>query len=170
MTYQVIDNFLDTKDFQKVKEAVYGPFIPWFHNQFLVRPDYTDINDLDNWQLTHTFYKNYSVTSEFFNVLDPILTKLNPSAILRIKANLIPKTHFVVQHQMHVDVTCFKGKTAVFYINSNDGHTVFEDGTRVESVENRIVIFDAITMHTGTSCTNARNRVVINFNYYPWDT
>lgn len=168
---QIFDNFLTQDEFSIVKQVLTGPTFPWFQNQYLVTPDdIHQIDDVYNWQFTHTFYKNYSVSSEYFPVLDSILVKLNPSAILRIKANLIPKTDQSVVYQYHTDISNFKGKTAVFYINNNNGYTVFRDGTTVESKENRIVIFDSTLEHTGVSCTDSRNRCVINFNYYTWDT
>ena len=57
-------------------------------------------------------------------------------------------------------------KVSIFYVNSNDGYTEFEDGTRIESVENRLVTFPANMLHTGTTCTNKPFRIVINFNYF----
>ena len=56
--------------------------------------------------------------------------------------------------------------TAIFYINTNNGYTEFEDGTRVESVANRIVNFPANLKHRGTRCTDQKIRIVINFNYF----
>ena len=55
--------------------------------------------------------------------------------------------------------------TAIYYVNTNNGWTEFENGDKVPSVENRIVIFDSSQLHTGTRTTNASSRVVINFNY-----
>jgi hypothetical protein len=51
-------------------------------------------------------------------------------------------------------------------VNSNDGYTKFETGEIVESVANRIVIFDSDVKHTGTTCTNALGRFVVNLNYW----
>ena len=56
--------------------------------------------------------------------------------------------------------------TAIFYLNSNNGYTEFEDGTKVESVANRFVSFPSTLKHRGTSCTDENVRVVINFNYF----
>ena len=68
---------------------------------------------------------------------------------------------------MHVDVEKFDGgTTAIYYVNTNDGYTEFENGERVDSVENRLVIFDATMKHTGTTSTDTKFRSVINFNYY----
>ena len=56
--------------------------------------------------------------------------------------------------------------TSIYYVNSNDGYTEFKDGTIIESVENRLVIFPSDMRHTGTTCTNAKNRIVVNINYF----
>jgi hypothetical protein len=114
------------------------------------------------------FYYKVPV-SDRLHLLEPILLKLNPSAILRIKANLTPRADKIIQHGFHVDISHFKGKTAIYYINTTNGYTVFENGTKIESVENRMVIFDSTIKHTGTTCTDSRNRCVINFNYYEWN-
>ena len=57
--------------------------------------------------------------------------------------------------------------TSVYYINTNNGYAEFENGEKVESVENRIVKFQSNLKHRGTTCTNEQTRVVINFNYLP---
>ena len=57
-------------------------------------------------------------------------------------------------------------QTAIYYVNSNDGYTLFEDGTKVESVGNRLVRFPTNIKHTGTTCTDANRRVLINFNWF----
>jgi len=51
-------------------------------------------------------------------------------------------------------------------MNTNNGYTKFEDGTKIESVANRMVFFSSNMKHTGTSCTDEKIRVVINFNYF----
>ena len=56
--------------------------------------------------------------------------------------------------------------TSIFYVNTNNGYTKFEDGTKVESVANRMVTFSTNMKHLGTSCTNEKRRIVINFNYF----
>lgn len=65
---------------------------------------------------------------------------------------------------MHTD-TNFDCRTAVFYVNTNDGYTNIE-GEKVASVENRLVKFGALTKHTGSSTTDSQIRVVLNINYY----
>ena len=56
--------------------------------------------------------------------------------------------------------------TAIFYINSNNGYTIFKDTKeKVKSVPNRLLKFDTRMKHSGVSSTDEKRRVVINFNY-----
>ena len=76
------------------------------------------------------------------------------------------------ENEFHVDGPSLseeklkQSSTSIFYVNTNNGYTKFEDGTKVESVANRMVTFPANMKHTGTSCTDEKIRVVINFNYF----
>ena len=56
--------------------------------------------------------------------------------------------------------------TSIYYVNTNNGYTKFETGEIVESVENRMVTFPSNIRHTGSSCSDEKIRVVINFNYF----
>lgn len=166
MAITIIDNFLDDKSFKTLQDHIMGPWFPWVYNDALL----TNVSDtsLYDFQFVHTFYKDHKPHSDLLHILDPILAKISPAAVLRIKANLNPRTDNLYLHRAHTDVENYKCTTALFYINTNDGYTVFEDGTKVESVANRFVSFNSTMMHAGTSCTNQKIRVVINFNYHSW--
>ena len=56
-------------------------------------------------------------------------------------------------------------KSAIFYINTNNGLTVLEDGTEIKSVANRLLLFNASEPHHSTTTSNENRRVNINFNY-----
>ena len=84
--------------------------------------------------------------------------------LIRVKANLYPRTDHVHHHQDHVDYTT-PNKGAILYLNTNDGYTVV-DGHPVESIANRFVMFDGHLEHTGVTCTDEPARFVINFNWY----
>ena len=43
--------------------------------------------------------------------------------------------------------------------------TEFEDGSLVDTVANRMVSFNGKTQHRGSTHTNTKTRVLINFNY-----
>ena len=58
-----------------------------------------------------------------------------------------------------------KMKTAVLYLNSNNGGTQIKDGRFVQSQANRIVIFPWNQEHAGVWCTDKKLRFVLNLNY-----
>ena len=131
-------------------------------------------NELISGQFTHTFYFNSAPQSPFFYQLNPILEILNPMSLWRTKANLLTRTPDIIENLLHTDIGDLENSpeqlkqwtTSIFYINTNNGYTKFEDGTKVESVANRMLTFPANMKHTGTSCTDTHIRVVINFNYF----
>jgi hypothetical protein len=163
--YEIIDNFLEADDFYRIKDTMMGPHFDWYLNSHVIKKE--DKKELNQYQFTHAFYKDYAPKSNYLEVLSPIISKIKPVGLLRIKANLNPRTESHIEHGYHVDYenSLSNQRTAVFYINTNNGYTLFEDGTKVESVENRFVSFKTSTKHTGSTCTNENVRVLINFNY-----
>ena len=65
---------------------------------------------------------------------------------------------------MHTDME-FSHTAAVLSLNTCDGYTKLADGTKVDSVENRIIFFDAGKAHCSTTTTNAKARFNIIVNY-----
>jgi hypothetical protein len=163
---KIIDNFLPLSDFEEIKQEMLSPYFPWFLNLYVARQNENiDFEDsLYNYQLIHSFYKNWRPDSNYIHLIDKLIQKINPAAILRIKANLNPVTEHQIIHGMHKDfpISC---TTGIYYINTNNGITVFEDGTAVKSIENRFVSFNSQLMHSGSTCTDQKARVVININY-----
>ena len=168
MTHKIIDNLLSEELAEKIKNDLMSPMFPWFYNsQVVVSEPIGQIDSLYNYQFIHGFYRDHASHSPYLPNLKCIIDYLNPEALIRVKANLNPRTDVRHIFEYHVD---FPGapndiKTAIYYVNSNDGVTIFEDGTEVESIANRLVIFDQKTRHTGTTCTNQKVRCLINFNY-----
>jgi hypothetical protein len=164
MKYTIIDNFLNVEDFNLIKSKMMGNYFPWFYND--MKTDY--LESQYNFQFTHLFYDNFKPNSPFFDIVTPLIQKINPAAILRIKANLTPVTDTKIIYDYHLDYSDVNCKTAVFYLNTNNGETLFQSGERVSSIENRFISFDSNNPHTGTSCTNEKVRCVININYFEY--
>ena len=95
------------------------------------------------------------------------MRKINALSLIRIKANLQLRDSSIKESGMHTDVNIIsqKQKTGVFYINTNNGKTIFQDGQKVDSVENRMVIFPSSLHHNGTTHTDTLYRCVINLNW-----
>jgi hypothetical protein len=161
---KIIDNFLNKEDFKLLQDNILTYNFPWYFNNGV-----NAIGD-EYFQFTHNFYKKFHVTSHLYNLIEPLIKKINPLSLIRIKANLITRTLKIIEHGMHIDQSgnkIPKSKTAIFYCNNNNGYTKFENGDKVKSVENRIVVFNNSLYHSGSSCTDEKIRVVININYFP---
>tara|TARA_R110002096_G_C14164438_1_gene685263 strand:- start:21 stop:554 length:534 start_codon:yes stop_codon:yes gene_type:complete len=165
---KIVDNFLDQSEFEKIQEVMMGDNFAWFYTDGIVSKE----DGLGKFQLTHQMYKDGEPRSSNIKLMYPILNILKPIAIYRIKANFRAGTLKNEESLFHTDMGFLPKEkvkqwtTSIFYINTNDGYTLFKNGTKVESVSNRMVTFPADMTHCGTSCTNKKTRVVINFNYY----
>lgn len=163
--YKIIDNFLSYHTFKELESFIMGSEISWYYNYGTVSGN--DEDNLNDFQFTNTLYGN-GIPMNYHEKVFPIYEKLEIRIPLRVKINLNTVTTKIIKRDFHIDQTnCndLPWKTAIFYMNTNDGYTEFENGDKVKSVENRCVIFPGTKMHRGTTCTNAKRRVVININY-----
>ena len=167
---EVIDDFLHQDEFNQILKTIESPTFPWSFNPNKVWSYEKDNpDDLKNFQFTHTFYANFSPQSYNFQDLSPLISKIDPIGISKIKANLTTRWHCIEEFSPHTDnkykyENC---KTAIYYLNTNDGYTRFIDcDKKVESIANRLAIFPSYLTHCGTTHTNSKNRMVINLNYF----
>ena len=158
---KVIDDFLSSYQFKFLESVMMSDNFPWFYNDKLVKAGDR------KYGFVHTFFDKrppWNGETNNFSLLGVILSQLRVRNLERIKANLNTKTLFHQKGGWHIDgFDC--NTTAIFYLNTNNGWTEFKKGGRVESVANRIVIFDSHLEHTGVTCTKEQRRVMINFNY-----
>ena len=166
---EVIDNFLPEDVFLPILNVLMGEYFPWYFNDRTVHGELTDAYD---YQLTHNFYDldecGTGVSSSFFENIKPIIKELNCFCLLRVKGNL--RTLYKgsqdkqsIYYHRDFDEDC---TTAIFYVNTNNGYTIFKDTKqKVNCVANRLVMFNTRLEHAGVSSNNEKQRVVINFNY-----
>ena len=162
MTYNIIDDFLPQEEFDLLEDHMMGYYFPWY---YMDRESYE--TETDTFQFQHTFYKGgeYPYISEYYDLVKPILRKLNvdEKKLHRIKAILTTKTSEHRFSGYHID---YKDMTTVaFYVNTNNGYTEFQKGAKIKSVANRAAIFDSNMVHGGHTATDQKTRVMINFNY-----
>ena len=166
---KIVDNFLNREDFFFVKESILGSRMYWLYEDHKVSKN---DNDLQATQFYHMFCEFYN-PSNLIYMVEPIFKKLNIIALYRIKANLEPyKGNQKYCSDFHYDFTSpntgkpnKEMKTGIFYLNTNNGYTEFEDGTIVESIENRALFFDSSVPHSSTTCTTATARFNMNIKY-----
>ena len=175
---KIQDNFLDKHKFEEIQTFIMSDNFSWY---YIDNIDYQKIDSngksyyppSDRCMFTHVFYFGEAPRSQHSNIVEPILNIINPISLWRIKANHLMKTPHIVEDEYHIDMDFVMTKeklkqwtTSIFYINSNDGYTEFKDGTKVESVANRLITFSSDLQHRGTSCTDSKRRILINFNYF----
>jgi hypothetical protein len=165
MKFEIYDNFLDYQQFFLLKSSILNANFPWYLNDGIITPTETKFADeSERYQFTHTFFAENNVKSSWYQFLSPVLDKIPHKNLIRIKANLLPRTDFAELQPFHCD-NSFDHNVSIFYINSNNGFTVFENGDKVESVENRLLTFSGNCLHSGTTCSDKNARILINFNY-----
>ena len=164
---EVFDNFLSVVDFSNIVMTTRN--IPWYQNYVMDPNKFTEhpflCEEQYNYQLAHVLYYRYQPNTEYFQLLNPILNKLKVKAVVSAKLNYNPTVGNVFEHCYHTDNN-FGCTTAIYYVNSNDGYTSFETGEKIESVANRLLTFPSELRHTGTTCTTAGGRIVLNLNYW----
>jgi hypothetical protein len=163
VAYEVIDDFLSKEAHQAIHDVLLGFNFPWYYND-RVNTKPVEGSNLDL-QFSHNFYRERRPFSDYFSLLQPLWDRLEPRALLRVKANLNPITPEPYVGGWHRDLP-FECMTAVYYVNTNNGYTEFQEtGERVESVANRLVRFDSDMIHSGVTSTDTKARVLLNINY-----
>jgi len=157
MKYKVIDNFLEEKYFDSLVSLLKE--IPWRYEDNVVY-----VAEEKIFLLYHLFYAMNSPVSQLYEKTIPLLEKLGADCLMRIKANLYPNTEKLHEHPMHKDFE-FPVTAALLSLNTCDGYTKLADGTKIDSVANRVVIFDSGEEHCSTTTTNVSARFNININY-----
>lgn len=154
-------NYLNKEEFLIIK-AIFNNQFPWYYQTCKV------VSGDNFFQFTHTFVEEHKVTSDFFDKLYPLINKLQPKSVRRIKVNLTFKDIKIKKSVFHTDYTDNHKdlKTAIYYINSNNGCTIFKNGKKEKSVENKLITFPVTLEHAGTTHTDTLERIVLNINYY----
>ena len=169
---EIIQNFLDDKSFLEVKKFIMSPRCQWRYVDFIAHKDGRD-QDKDGY-FVHSFKDchpktlvdrfpespNYSLMS---NLMTKIKEKIKYQNILRIRSSLYPRRDTQKPDPFHVDYD-FSHKVCIFYLNTNNGYTMFENGEKVHSIENQLVIFDGQKKHCSVVQTDESARYIININ------
>lgn len=171
---EIIDNFLPEEEFYRIKNLiVYNGEFPFYISDIVAFPKNNIESEKESryWDsyIAHTIYDNDVPYSDYYNLFADIFIKKFKEmrifkSLLRIKVNYYPATEEIKEHYQHVD-TDFESCGAVYSLNTCDGFTRLHDGTRVDSIQNRIVFFDSSKPHNSSTTSNTKGRYNINFNF-----
>ena len=169
---EILDNFLDKEDFEDLKKFLISSRSQWRFVDFIAHKDERDqgrdgyfvhsFTDRD----PKTFLERFEVSPDYQKVsklMDCIKIKLNYKEILRVRSSLYPRREKQKPDPFHVDYS-FNHKVCLFYVNTNNGFTLFENGQKVNSIANRLIIFDGLEKHCSVVQTDTTARYIININ------
>jgi hypothetical protein len=160
--YKIIDNFLQKDQFVAIDSIISSDEFDWY---YISQLNYAQNKEDLTLYFVHMAF-NEGRTSRYINIFSSIFNNLRIKALIRIKVNLYPKTSVIEKHAPHCDYI-FPHMGAILYLNTNNGKTILEDGTEIESIKNRLLIFDSSRPHSSTSTTDSKARINVNINYIP---
>ena len=156
---KVVNNFLHENYFDNlVQEVLKSNF---FYHSSVAGVSAHD----DGFYFTHELFNNFTIRSDLFNLMIPVLNKIKAKALYRAKINLYPKTSKIIEHDQHID-TNFKCKAFILSLNTCNGYTKIGKDTKIPSIENQGIFFEGNKLHNSTTCTDKNIRLNINFNYF----
>ena len=168
----VWDDFLIDLWFDELFKHITHAQIPWYLNNNVSRDD----DGLH--QFVHIYYTGNEWVSKDTREIGTIIQTIHEFVdvdpiLVRIKANLRTRTNQLNPAPLHTYCNWLlkrepapKWKTGIFYVNNNNGYTFFENSdVKIESKENRLLVFDSDIAHSGTAATDD-HRYVINFNWF----
>ena len=167
MELKIVDDFLSDYHANLISKSLRGiddiPF-PWYFIN-----DLNGVERIGNYYFNHTLIDNYKHYSpNWLHLFTPIIDKLSISIsnVYRLKVNLYPRTQRRVHHESHIDYESNSGlRTCLYYLNDNDGVTIFDGKNRIKSKRNRAALFDGSIKHHSTTPTNVNYRCTINIEY-----
>jgi hypothetical protein len=184
----IFDNFLEEEYFNKLKNMVCSTnySFPWFYGPYYIGSEdwkeevtagktFDEDDPLSNF-FTHYFYNKNIPQSPFYEVMLEFLKTLNQNtdfkmnSLVRMRANYFQnyRDGIIHEYDMHTDAS-FSHTSAILSLNTCDGYTGIEnkDGTitKIPSVANQVLLFDAGKRHCSSTTTDAKARFNIIVNY-----
>ena len=156
----IFKNFLPKNNFNEIYSTILtGDYFPWYYAPYQVTSSKKNTS-----YMFHTFIENGNINSSFINLINPILEKLKPKNVINVRANLYLKRPSYCSWHVDGFTKNLNHKTAIYYLNTNNGYTEFKN-KKIKSLKNKMIVFDASLKHRAKAQTDKDVRVVINFNY-----
>jgi len=185
---EVINNLIKEEEVDHIINTISGNKFPWYLQNTYVLGHTPEQDSKTPPFFCHILVKEGVASSTYVQLLNPILRELGNITLIRAKINCSYYCPQPIDTGWHVDldssllpkierdtgVVLKEGvlRTAVFYLNSNDGVTKVQGEGEFASIRNRFVSFNSDVLHSGTCHTYKKDRafrLVINLNYLNHD-
>jgi|TARA_R110000803_G_scaffold175856_2_gene238388 hypothetical protein len=166
--YNIIDNFLEKNEYEKIKNLILSPEFPWRRKNSLTN----NSEGKDIGYFTYSFFSNFRVSSnEFTTHIIPILNKLNAVSIIEARANLFIKEFWLsTANNYHIDYPNIKyNKTSILNFSTSEEGTLLkvnDKEIKIDSIENRLITMTGNIPHSTIKSKEADPRYILNLNYF----
>ena len=180
--FKVIDNYLTKSYHKEIQERLTGNSFPWYYTSNVSST--VDSSQFNAYGFSQSFWENDAkigdeldsdyYSKNFATFIKPFLLQvmdtIDCDMILRCRSDMVTWAPKEFIHQAHIDYP-FPNTATIFYVNDTDGDTIIYGQDRLEIKErvspkaNRLVIFDGDILHTGSSPTKHKTRILLNSNF-----
>tara|TARA_R100000329_G_scaffold60146_1_gene53889 strand:- start:89 stop:562 length:474 start_codon:yes stop_codon:yes gene_type:complete len=153
---EVTNNYLDNNEFYKINKIIFGETFPWYFNH--EKEFFHHLVKID---------ENNKRESSFFvtPVLSKLLVALKATNVIHSSISFCVKTNEIIEipplNELDKETDSFR---AILFLNTNNGYTQIVGGDKIDSVENRLLVFPSNVpyFHT-TSSDNFRTLLQLHF-------
>tara|TARA_E500000331_G_scaffold106201_1_gene102910 strand:- start:21189 stop:21680 length:492 start_codon:yes stop_codon:yes gene_type:complete len=161
---QVTEDFLQEEYYDHLNEIITSTQFPWMFQKRVANIEEDPEEDLNHYYFVHSLFFQNKIESPLYDDFLYLFQSLNVQFLHRARVLMFVNQGEQYIHDRHVDHTT-NCKTALIYMNTNDGFTDFETGERVESVKNRLLLFDGSIPHSSSTPTNTKERLLLSVTY-----
>tara|TARA_Y100000356_G_C11157652_1_gene234161 strand:- start:142 stop:687 length:546 start_codon:yes stop_codon:yes gene_type:complete len=172
-------NYLPLEKFEFLKNSLRNHWFPWGFVPFQVlrenspktaeehqKNEFYSSPDINDWHLTHLAFDGVQ-ESEHRPIFDDLVYSLTPKNIYRVKANLLLPNGEHTKSSFHTDIEGQESipdtaNVSIYYLNTCNGYTELEDGTKINCEENKLITIGANIKHSAVRQTDTKTRYVIN--------
>ena len=172
--HKIIDNFLSEEEHQDIYKRLMhlslpvhemAQTVPMYFSESAGYPD--DTAGGGHWH--NTLYIDPAPLNEHFEpICYPLLKEVPVKALFRARVNWYYKTPEIIEHAMHTDLDS-PIDNLLYYVNTNDGYTKLQCGTKIESIANRAVFFQGHLPHCSSTTTDQLLRCNVNINFIRYE-
>lgn len=165
----VIDNFLYDEEVERLQnKIIFNLNFPFYLTSQVATKQIDNGNNHWEWMASNIIYqedrKDIGYDVQLYDMIWRIFApRIDFEKLLRIKVNFYPYTNIIKEHTQHIDYD-FLHVGAIFCLNTCDGFTKIEN-EKIDSIQNRMIFFDASKMHNSSTTSNAKGRFNLNFNF-----
>lgn len=158
--HRIIPDFLEQEFYRNMQFICLGDNFPWFIKSK------SNVDDSEDYYLTHTFYRNNVAHSDYYNfVQSNLLNFIKINSLISVEAIMLPSNKEVKSIEI-INEFDFKHNQIIYFVNTTNGNTILQDGSKIKSNENTILMMDSTEKLHSENCTNKKAKVMILIDYF----